>query len=160
MMPRRDPIVTGVFLILLGLGLFALQNSVIDERIVFFVIGGAFVAAYLYQRNYGFLIPGCVMMGLGLGMLAESGDWPVSNSLPFGLGVGFLGIYVIDRLYTRSSNWWPLFPAGFLLLVGLAPDADVVEWFFRRGWPLAIVILGVLVILRSTFGRAQPEPDA
>jgi hypothetical protein len=51
---RQGRLFAGAILVLLGLGLFALQFvEGLGDAVIFFLIGGAFVAGYLYRRAYG-----------------------------------------------------------------------------------------------------------
>lgn len=156
MSPRKEPVLTGALLIILGLGIYLLQGTSVGSAVMFLALGGAFLAAYLYRREYGLLIPGCILLGLGLGLaLEQRAGGLVGEPVPFGLGIGFLGIYAIDRLYTRSGSWWPLIPGGILVFVGVAEDVHLVRWFFRRGWPLAIALVGAFILLRGLVGRQR-----
>lgn len=154
MAQRKEPVLTGIVLIVLGLGLYVLQSSDVGSEVVFLAIGGAFLAGYLYRREYGLLVPACVLLGIGLGLTLES-RFPslIGEPVPLGLGVGFLSIYVLDRVYTRTGSWWPLIPGGILAFVGVAEDVRVVRWFFESGWPLAIAAVGVVLLLRGLSGR-------
>ena len=86
----------GVVLVVLGVLLFAVQFvGGTDGAAKPIIIGAAFVVAYLSRREYGFLIPGCILLGLGLGRIGAD-LWNVYEYATIGLGVGFLAIYVID----------------------------------------------------------------
>lgn len=157
---RKSPIVTGLLLIAVGLVLYFLQGTTEGHVTVFLLLGGLFIAAYFSRREYGLLVPGGVLTGLGLGLLAE--DWSLLDAtqpVPLGLGLGFLLIFVVDRLYTRAGNWWPLIPGGILVLVGIGLQRGIVRWVFREGWPLALVAAGVFLILRSLFGSASEDVE-
>jgi hypothetical protein len=155
---RKSPVVAGLALIVAGLALFFLRHSVETRVLMFLLIGGAFVAVFLYERAYGFLVPGGIMLGLGVGLLAEDWSWlPIAQPAPFGLGLGFLLIYALDHVLTREGGWWPLLPGGMLVLVGIGLQRDFLRWTFREGWPLAIVAVGLFLVLRGLFGSS---PDA
>jgi hypothetical protein len=126
------------------------------EAFAFLVVGGAFLVWYFYRRRYGLLIPACILLGLGLG---EVGDWSGVDFHDFsaaGLGVGFIAIYVIDRLYRGSSPWWPLIPGGILLVRSLVSRNSGVHRYIEVGWPLVLVIVGLLV-LAGAFGRRRHD---
>lgn len=151
---RKEPVLTGLVLIVLGLGLYALRNAHIDEAVGFVALGGAFLAAYFYRRQYGFLVPGGILLGLGLGLMGFGPLQPlVDEPVPFGLGLGFLLVWALDRAYTRAGSWWPLVPGGVLVLVGVAEDSGSVEWFLEQGWPLAVVAVGVILVIGGLLGR-------
>lgn len=151
---RRARLIAGSALILLGLALWWWHVTAgIDQGAVFFVVGGVFLAAYLSTRNYGYLVPGGIMLGMGAGMAGEGTFFDFGRSQMLGLGLGFVAIYVIALLYERKSAWWPLIPGGVLILLGI-PDADEIFAFLWSNWPLILVIAGVLVLL-GAFGRSK-----
>ena len=61
----RRRLVSGSVLILLGTALFAVQyvESITFEAI-FFLVGGIFLAAYLFKKEQGFLNPACIYLGM------------------------------------------------------------------------------------------------
>ena len=158
----RGRLVTGAILVLLGLGLLALQfMEGFNEAVVLFLIGAAFVAGYLYSRAYGLLIPGCILLGLGLGFVGETTISSLDEEvfILLGLGVGFVAIYVIPLVYVGKSHWWPLIPGVILIVVGIASMSDDLERLLEVGWPLILVLLG-LVILAGAFGlTGRKAPD-
>ena len=61
----RRRLIAGTVLILLGGGLFAVQQfETISLEAIFFLVGGIFLAAYLFKKEYGFLVPACIMLGM------------------------------------------------------------------------------------------------
>lgn len=149
---RQGRLFVGVILILLGLGLFATQFVAgLSDAIVLFLLGGAFMAGYLSRRAYGLLIPGCILLGLGLGSVGEGSLLGFGDMSSLGLGLGFIAIYVIALLVEGRSSWWPLIPGGILLVNGLASGSEAIRQMLSLGWPLLLVLLGLL-ILASSFG--------
>jgi hypothetical protein len=137
---NRRQLAIGAALVVLGVVLVALlflEGSSEAESLFLiglFLIGGVFVAGYLYSRAYGLLIPGCILLGLGLGPLVGGGPVDVEfgpgiqvtissfgedTFVLLGLGVGFVAIYVIPLVYQGRSHWWPLIPGLILILLGL-----------------------------------------
>lgn len=148
----RGRIVAGAVLVLLGIGLFALQFAKgVGEAVILFFIGAAFVAGYFYSRRYGLLIPGCILLGLGLGSVGEKAAWNFGDFGAIGLGIGFVAIYVIDLIYRGASHWWPLIPGGILIVSGVAQSNADFQRLLSLGWPLALVLIGLL-ILAGAFG--------
>jgi hypothetical protein len=157
---RQGRIVVGAILIVLGIGLIVLQLfEGFSDAVFLFLIGGAFVAGYLYKRAYGLLIPGGILLGLGLGKVGESALTAFGGMEQLGLGVGFVSIYVIDLVYTGSSSWWPLIPGGILIIIGLSEGSEAFERLFSVGWPLIIVFIGLLLLAGGfgLFGRKRDE---
>ena len=151
---RSRKMISGAALIAMGLALYALQRvEGLNAGAVFFVMGGLFLASYLYRKEYGLLIPGCILLGLGAGSLFEDALFDFGEPTLLGLACGFFGIYLIALIYERRSHWWPLVPGAILLLLGFPDTQGVVEWLFEN-WPLLLVIIGFLVFL-SAFGRQR-----
>ena len=164
----RQKFTAGAILILFGLGFFLLQRfEGIGTEVVLLIIGAAFLVGYFYQKVYGLLIPACILLGLGFGELLENRFWWANEGTQLGLGLGFVTIYVIARLYERQSHWWPLIPGVVLILVGLPRTARVFRVLLEN-WPLVLIAIGLLVLIgafrkpRSSLAPAAaaetPEP--
>jgi hypothetical protein len=139
-------VVAGAILVVLGLGLFAMQFVPrASEGLVLMVIGAAFVVGYFIRRRYGLLIPGGILVGLGLGMVG-SAAFQVQEFTTIGMGVGFISIFAIDWAYNGRSHWWPLIPGLILLASGLGQANANIQRLISVGWPLAIVLVGLLLI--------------
>ena len=154
-MPQRPP-VAGIVLILLG-ALFLLGQwlNVGGEGVVA-MIGLAFLAAYAFTRQYGFLVPGGIMTGLGIGIIYEDRLRAEGAPVLLGLGLGFISIYVISRVRGRMpADWWPLIPGGVLTVIGLflAAGQTGLLGAVGRWWPLVLIAIGLYIIFRQ---RSQP----
>jgi len=148
----QNRIVAGAILILLGVGFFALQfMEGFGEAVIFFLIGGAFMVGYLFRRAYGLLIPGGILLGLGLGSVGETTFQSFGDIKGIGLGVGFVSIYLIHLIYVGKSHWWPLIPGGVLIVAGFASASRNFERLLSVGWPLILILVGLLV-LAGAFG--------
>lgn len=150
MIPTQDRarIIAGAVLILLGIAFFVM-NFVegLGQAVVLFGIGALLVAAYFYTRTYGFLIPGCILIGLGLGQLGEATLISFSGFSALSLGVGFIAIYLIDWLYRGGTHWWSLIPGGILVVTSLASASETIQVLLSRGWPLILVVIGLLILV-------------
>jgi hypothetical protein len=165
--PDRDPRkVAGAVLIVIGALLLILQYATGVAYSIMFLIGGsAFLIAYFGKRTYGFLIPGCIMLGIGVGRLGEEASLPVDDASAIGLGIGFVAIYGIDRLFNRKSHWWPLIPGLILFVNGIGSDFDFGR-LISRGWPVILIIVGLLFLggkigsdsRKDTSGPPQTPP--
>jgi hypothetical protein len=78
------------------------------------VVATAFLAAYVSQRQYGFLVVGSILAGVAIGILLE-GAWGWSGAFLISLGVGF---FAIDRIEPRPSRW-PRYVAALLVALGV-----------------------------------------
>ncbi len=144
---RNRRIAAGAILVVAGLGLLALQafEGLGDEGVLFF-IGTLFVVGYFLRRTYGLLVAGSIILGVGLGQTGErlidtSGDVTV-----IGIGVGFVLIFVIDRLSKGDSHWWPLVPGGILLLIGLSQIGGSFADIASLLWPALLIVAGVVLL--------------
>lgn len=151
-------IAAGLALIALGGLLLFLERleSGAHAHLLFILIGGIFVAGYLYKRAFGLLIPGALLMGMGGGLAFEdlhSGPFVHGDKVALGLGLGFVLIYVASLLYERRNRWWPLIPGGVLVIASL-PDFvwvdDVLDF-----WPVAVMAVGVLLLFRAVASRQR-----
>ena len=142
-------------LVLIGLGvLFGIvQLTGIGGEAVVAVIGGGLLVAYAVTRQYGYLVPGGILTGLGVGIIWQTQVLNDSGgAVLIGLGAGFLTIYAIDAIVRRSSSlWWPLIPGGITLTIGLLLEAG------REGtladaaplWPIVLIVIGGALLLRQ-----------
>ena len=144
-------VAVGAVLIVIGLMLLASQFiEGFAARAWPVVIGGAFVAGYFYRKAYGLLIPGCILLGIGLGNLAQG---PIRNLGDFdsiALGLGFIAIFVIATLYQGRTHWWPLIPGGILVIQGLQEGSQAVKDLVAVGWPVILILIG-LILLAGAF---------
>lgn len=157
------PVIPGGILAGIGI-LVALASLVAPEFQGPIIVGGigvGFLIAYFVTKLYGLAVPGCIMLGIGGGValtqavvLEPNAGSAEAGLILLGMGAGFVLIYILDLLYSRASNWWPLVP-GLILLVlgailysaGAAPD--VLKW-----WP-ALLVLGGLWAIVSGLRRAR-----
>jgi hypothetical protein len=151
----RSRVATGLMLIVLGLGLYGMRYvDDLGESVTLVLLGGLAIAGYLYTRGYLLLIIGGIVLGLGIGSFGERTFYFVGEFTKIGLGIGFLLIYLIRLIYEGRSHWWPLIPGGVLILVGFRAWRGFREFLLSEGWPLILVIIGVLVLL-GAIGRGK-----
>ena len=162
--------------IIIGIGLFFLLAQVVPDlgRWIPLLVGLPFLAAFVIKREYGFLIPGCIISGVGVGVLlsgAVDDRWSGAVVL-LSIAGGFIAIWLVsvllravDKDWPRGPSreaaqalWWPLIPGGILLLVALIVLAeegfenDLLQW-----WPLLLIAVG-LVILVADLSRRRRDP--
>jgi hypothetical protein len=157
----KSKLTIGVMLIVLGLGLYGLQYlGATAKPLLLVLIGGLFLAAYFATRSYFLLVVGGITTGLGIGLFGEPRWLVVHEFTEIGLGVGFALIYVVRLLYERRSHWWPLVPALVFLLLGFQTWGRFRRFLFSsHGWPILIVIVGVLVLL-GALGKGTGKKKA
>jgi hypothetical protein len=152
----RGGIVGGLILVMIGIGLLVAQFTEVGGVVVVLLLGVAFLIGAFLTRNYGFLVPGCILSGLGAGLIAEQLG-VIGEPVVIGLGLGFLLIWVIDQLFTRAvprqGRWWPLIPGGILLFVGLINSVGDLGQYSAYLWAGALIIVGGVIIIRALTGR-------
>ncbi len=154
--PDRQKFTAGMVLVLFGLGFFLVQRlDAIGNEVIMLIIGAAFLVAYFFQKAYGLLVPAGILLGIGTGQLLQGQYWWANEGVQLGLGVGFLSIYVIAKLYQGTSHWWPLIPGVILVIVGLPRTARVFRVLFDN-WPLVLVAIGLIVLI-GAFRKSAPD---
>ena len=151
---RSGRLIGGAVLVVAGLGLLALQAfDELGDAGILFVIGSLFIAGYFVRRTYGLLVAGSIILGVGLGQLGE-GLLDVSGDIQLiGIGIGFVMIYVIDRLSDGSANWWPLIPGGITLVIGISSLGGVIGDVAALFWPALLIIAGLVLFVGASRKR-------
>ena len=148
---EKGKLIAGLILVLLGLSLSGINIFAgFGENLFLLLLGGLFIAWYFYKNAYGLLIPGCILAGLGLGSFGSNIFWSSPHQSTLGIGIGFIAVYVIDLLNNGKTHWWPLIPGGIMTVSSLAKGPFGFRNFFKIGWPIIIIILGLWIIARST----------
>lgn len=155
-------VITGVVVVALGLVMLlaTVTDTLLLDQMIVLLLGVIFLAWGVAVRHPGPLIPGCILTGLGAGILLS--QW-LSTSISgqaqggivtLGLGLGFLLIMPMQQYFTRQgTHWWPLIPGGILSVTGLGlllGDAGLtmLTWVGRL-WPLALIGVGVALLYQA-----------
>jgi hypothetical protein len=157
----RDRIVFAVVLILVGIAGLALQlveSTPGAGGVVVLLIGLGLLGAFAFTRQYGYLIPGGIMTGLGAGIVASDvltlTDEGTGGVIVLGLGLGFLSIWVIGGLVrVVEHHWWPLIPGGILAVIGAALLVGGQAVGLLDYWYVVVIALGVIVLGWGLVGR-------
>lgn len=155
-MRRSRSFVGPVILIVIGLGALVsnLGGDWFAGSFVPLAIGFAFLVAYAASRRYGYLVPGGILTGIGMGLLAAS-LFRVANTdtgayAAIGGGIGFLMIYALDLLVSASADrWWPVIPGSLMVVAGTGLVSGNQELIRQLGlWsPVLLIALGVAILL-------------
>jgi len=157
--PTNNRLVTGAVFIVLGLALFGLQYlENLGKSMVMLLLGGIFIGLYLFTRSYISMVFGGILLGLGAGSFGEQYFYVWGEFSRIGLGAGFILIYLVPMLYERRSRWWPLIPGTILILLGLGKWHQAWIYLFSKGWPLILVLIGVLILLGAV-GRSRKKDE-
>ena len=155
---RRGALVSGALLIAIGLLVLLVQNVQAETLGLLFLpaLGSLFLIAGIVGRQVGFLIPGGILTGIGLGAIFTQNPALAATQTAQG-GVFFIGfalgwflITVLSKLFAHDTQWWALIPGAIMALIGGALMLDgaalnVLE-FVGRWWPLILVALGLVII--------------
>jgi len=165
MLGRKNSLVPGVILILIGIALLLRQLGVfyIDWRQIFpillLVLGGLFFISIKTRDDKGAAFPATFFFVLGLFFLIRNYDifsfdyyfygfedfWPI---FLIAVGLGFIVMY-----FFKPHDWGVLIPGGVLLFFGivlLLRNTGVLYWRnFADYWPLILIAVGVSVVFNS-----------
>ncbi|MDH4140521.1 MAG: hypothetical protein OEV43_08125 [Coriobacteriia bacterium] len=159
---KAGTVVGGLVLVGVGLALLVVQFAGdAGGSLVLTGLGLGFLVAHGFTRRYGLLVPGGVLAGLGVGLLAERAGISFGEPVLIGLGAGFVVVWGFDALVTRSgppAGWWPLIPGGILLFTGVAPAFGSIDALLPFGLGLAFVVAGAVLLIRG-LGRGEKKDD-
>jgi hypothetical protein len=154
----------GIALILIGIALLLNQWLDIGSYLVL-LIGAGFLVWGVLSRRGGLIIPGGVLSGIGLGILATEGPWNIPVANPNGMflicfALGWFLITLLTGLFTGYTQWWPIIPGGIMAILGAVVllRGDPRVWQEYSGWIVSfiLILLGVYLIVRR--GRVK-NPD-
>ncbi|MCX5971394.1 MAG: hypothetical protein NTV14_07835 [Coprothermobacterota bacterium] len=164
---NRNKLAAGIALVVLGA--FALLGQYIQGSFwgnlflpglgLFFIVWG-FIA-----RKPGLIIPGGILIGIGVGSLLINGPYATLSGKGQGgvfmlsLGGGFLLVTLLTA-FLRQVHWWALIPAAVLAVIGLGLVGEGAGWDVMRtlstAWPIALIVVGVFLILWRRGLRPSP----
>ena len=157
---RRNTLVGGALLVAIGLLVLLAQNVKTESLGLLFLpaLGGLFLIAGIVGRQVGFIIPGGILTGIGLGVIfTQNSQIAVTETAQggvffLGFALGWFLITVLSKLFTPETQWWALIPGAIMALIGgglmLGGAALNVLEFAGRWWPLILVGLGLVIIVR------------
>lgn len=162
--------------VLLGLGALFLLLKVfsLGGALTLLALGGLFTALSVGTDRRGFLVPGGVLLGLGVGTAAAhilerlTGGFGGAATVT-GLGLGFWFIYAFDRA-RRPRNpafAWARVPGTVLLIVGAVLGAFSTLGLALRVtgaalnfWPLLLLAAGLWLLFRHRRRRRARRDDS
>lgn len=147
----------GLALVLIGLSLlvgFYLQSSWM-VLILVPVAGMAFLVPGIRNRRIGLIIPGCLVTGIGVGIVAAIGNFLQSTLyqriglLIMFFSLGWLFIALIVYFYSGKRTWWAVLTGTILAAIAavfLFTDLALVDFvfFIVTGTGLALLVWGVV----------------
>lgn len=157
---NRSRLIPGLILIVLGVLVLLVQYFEIGPGLILLLVGLAFLVPYVFTRAYGLLVPGCILSGLGIGLIFGRAPMRDDITVSLGLGLGFIAIFVLHLIMTGRSHWWPLIPGAFLVLLGVAEAIPQAQTLVEKGWPLLLILAGMLIVISQIgIGRSGSRPS-
>jgi len=123
---------------------FMPSSEDVTGGMVLLIIASCFLFFAFWQRIYGFLIPGCILAGLSLGV--PFAELTHGVSVLWGLALGFFSILLIGRGLYGTRSTWPVYPAIVLFAVGIITAVANMPAFLAGGllWlPLLLIGAGL-----------------
>jgi hypothetical protein len=145
----REPLIGGLVLIAIGVVLLLAQFVPDISRYVALLVGLGLLGLFLVKRDYGFLVAGGIVTGVGAGILiAASSTGNVAGAgFMLSLGLGFLGIWAVSyALRMEERHWWPLVPGMILVSIGSALAIGGSAVSLLSLWPVALIVIGVALL--------------
>ena len=147
--------------VLIVIGAALLLGQLVGGAELFIPLGIGLLLLVLFavSRNPGTLIGGGIVTGLGAGVLvAANTDGEIAGAaVLFGLGFGFLGVWLVGTLLRmQETRIWPLIPGVILIAIGIVVLAGPeTAKALEPIWPIALIGVGVLVLLAALRGRGN-----
>jgi len=144
----------GIFLVVFG-ALLLLQQVFPTFKeagsLLFLAVGVAFLASWVVNRGMGSLYLGAIITALAApGLLAAANIVSGSGVGTLCLGVAFLFIALVRAASHAGWGW----QAGLgAILVAIGASSVAIPGFSDLVWPLLLVALGLIVLVRASTGR-------
>jgi hypothetical protein len=156
---RNHRIAAGAILIVFGAASLLQRWLDIGNYIVLMLGVGMLIWGSVSHRT-GWIIPGGVLTGIGLGILAEEGHWFFATADQSGVflvcfAFGWLLITLLTGIFTRTQ-WWALIPGGIMAVIGgsILVTNGGVRWE-DLNIVYAVLLLGIGLFLVTYKGRAS-----
>jgi hypothetical protein len=152
--PRRRGVLGGLVVFAIGLA-FLLQalRFPASSAFLFIALGGAFAAAYgLGYRQYVYLVPGAVLIALGVGLALPTFFDLGAYAGPVFFGALAAGLVSVTLL--APDRRWPLVPAVLLAAIAVAGVAGQVTLVPAAAQPfilpLVLMLVGAYLLLEPS----------
>ena len=149
---RHNPrLVAGIILILIGT-VNLLQRWLDIGSYVTLLLGIGMLVLGSATHKRGWIIPGGVLTGIGLGIAISEGPWRIPGLDHSGLfllcfAVGWFLITALSALFTDCTMWWALIPGGIMAVLGITM---LVTRGNVRGEDLNLLFAAILMVIGVT----------
>jgi hypothetical protein len=149
----------GVILILAGVMLLLARWLDIGMFLVL-LMGAAMLTWGAISRRVGWIIPGGLLSGIGLGILALEGPFKLAalSEAPSGgvfmlcFALGWFLVALVSRLVACKTMWWALIPGGIMAVLGgvmlLGGEWLKLLELSNFVWPVAMILAGIYLVFR------------
>lgn len=146
----------GIFLVVFG-ALLLLQYAFPAFKeagsILFLAVGLAFLVSWVINRGVGSLYIGSLITALAApGVLEAAGIVSGPGLGTLCLGIAFLFIALVRAASNAGWGWQAVLGA---ILVAVGAPSLAIPGFSDLVWPILLVVLGVLVLVRSASGNGR-----
>ena len=146
-------LVAGIILVLIGAATL-LQRWLDIGNYIVLLIGAALLLWGSVSRKTGLIIPGGVMSGIGLGILAMQAPWHFPVEAQSGIflvcfAMGWFLITLLTSLFT-CTQWWPLIPGGIMALIGgaILVTNGAIPWLdLNVVYAVVLIVVGVVLLV-------------
>ncbi len=160
--PRHNQrLFVGVILVLFG-AMLLFQRWFDITTYAFLLLGFAMLAWGSLTHRTGWLIPGGVLSGIGLGILAMEGPWNFPAEMQGGIflvcfAFGWFAITLLSAIFT-CTQWWALIPGGIMAVIGgaILVTRGGIHWQdLNLVYAAVLIVVGLLLL----FFRSRPRQE-
>lgn len=153
---KKGSLTGGLIMIAIGVSLMVAQLTGFGWLFPL-ALGLGFLTAGALTRKPGLIIPGGILSGVGLGVIAVDNAWfaPANSEASGGVfllafAAGWVLISVFTRLFSDETHVWALIPGGIMALIGsliLAgqPGLVILEKIGEY-WPVVLILIGLVIL--------------
>ena len=163
--PNRRRVLGGLFLAIAVLALLNRYLPFRSEQLILPLLGAGFTTWALFGRVPGLLVPGGVLLGIGLGTAAQrfyglgAGTGSGQAMFLFCLAIGFLLITLLSLASFRQRVLWPLWPASFIALAAgmrlMGSAWQEYLWRVLPYWPFALLVIALWLLIWPPGNRSK-----
>jgi hypothetical protein len=150
---HNSRIVAGIILVLFGIATLLQRWLDIGNFIVLLLGLGMLVWGSVSHRS-GLIIPGGVLSGIGLGILAMQGPWQFPVAYQNGIfllcfALGWFLITLLTALFT-CAQWWALIPGGIMAVIGgsiLVTNGSIRWMDLNMVYAVILIFIGLFLLI-------------